>query len=68
MPGSEIVGDSDGSLAAWVKEIDAAEEPGGLDANELAELARLRKEVTDLKMDREVLRKAAAYFARETIR
>ena len=42
--------------------------PGALDPNERAELARLRKENADLKMDREILRKAAAYFARETNR
>ena len=65
---AESLGISDGSLAAWVKEADAADVPGALDANERAELARLRKENADLRMDREVLRKAAAYFARETIR
>ena len=32
--GSESLGISDGSLAAWVKEIDAADEPGALDADE----------------------------------
>jgi transposase len=51
-----------------VKQADAANEPGGLDPGERAELARLRKENQDLRMDREILRKAAAYFARETIR
>jgi transposase len=66
--GAKSLGISDGSLAAWVKEIDAQNEPGALDANERAELARLRKENQDLRMDREILRKAAAYFARETIR
>lgn len=65
---AKSLGISDGSLAAWVKEIDAADEPGALDADERAELARLRKENADLRMDREILRKAAAYFARETIR
>jgi transposase len=39
-----------------------------LDASERAELARLRKQVTDLRMDREILRKAAAYFAQEAKR
>lgn len=62
------LGISDGSLAAWVKAADAAEEPGALDADERAELARLRREVKDLRQDREILRKAAAYFAKETIR
>ena len=51
-----------------MKAADAAEEPGALDADERAELARLRKEVKDLRQDREILRKAAAYFAKETIR
>ena len=49
---AESLGISDGSLAAWVKEIDAADELGALDANERAELARLRKENQDLRMDR----------------
>ena len=57
---AESLGISDGSLAAWVKEADAADEPGALDANGRAELARLRKENAELRMDREVLRKAAA--------
>jgi transposase len=41
---------------------------GALDAGERAELQRLRRAVKDLRMDREILRKAAAYFAQETIR
>ena len=62
------LGISDGSLAAWVKAARDAEKPGALDADEHAEVARLRKENRELKMDREILRKAAAYFARETNR
>ena len=65
---AESLGISDGSLAAWVKEADAADEPGALDANERAERARLRKENAELRMDREILRKADAYFAKETTR
>jgi len=63
---AKSLGISDGSLAAWVKAVKAAEVPGALDANERAELERLRKENKDLRMDREILRKAAAYFAKET--
>ena len=65
---AKSLGISDGSLAAWVKAVEAAEAPGGLDADEKAELERLRRENKDLRMDREILRKAAAYFARETFK
>jgi len=65
---AKSLGISDGSLASWVKAVEADEVPGALDADERAELERLRKENKDLRMDREILRKAAAYFARETNR
>lgn len=65
---ADDLGISDGSLAAWVREFDARDEPGALSANERAELERLRRENADLKLDREILRKAAAYFAKETTR
>ncbi len=32
-----------------------------------AEIARLRKEVAKLKMERDILKKAAAYFAKESM-
>lgn len=60
------------TLGAWVRK--AREEqtldalPGALSEHERLELKRLRKEVADLKVEREILRKAAAYFAKETIR
>ncbi len=65
---AKSLGISDGSLASWVKEADAASVAGALDPAERAELARLRKENAELRSDREILRKAAAYFARETTR
>lgn len=33
---------------------------------EQAEIARLRKELTKLRMERDILKKAAAYFAKES--
>ena len=39
--------------------------PGALDAGERAELDRLRVEVSELRMDREFLKKAAAFFVSE---
>jgi len=34
---------------------------------EQMEVARLRREVAELKMEREILKKAAAYFAKESL-
>jgi transposase len=62
------LGISDGSLAGWVKVAERDQAPGALDVSERAELDRLRTENKDLRMDREILRKAAAYFAQETKR
>ena len=39
--------------------------PPALDTDERAELERLRREVVELRMDREFLKKAAAFFAAE---
>ena len=64
----EDLGISDVTLRDWVKqaERDAGRRPDGLSIDEREELARLRRENQTLRMEREVLKKAAAFFARET--
>lgn len=55
-------------LGRWVKqaEIDAGKgPPGALTSAEKEELTRLRKENRRLKMEREILKKAAVFFAKE---
>lgn len=57
-------------LRKWVREValDPQEAfPGkGVMKPEQAEIDRLRKEVAKLKMERDILKKAAAYFAKES--
>ena len=66
------LGINEGTLGNWVKADREARErsadPAALTESERDELRRLRREVAELQLEREILRKAAAYFARETIR
>jgi transposase len=55
------------SVELWVKRARADRDGGksGLTSDERIELVRLRKENRELKMQREILKKAAAFFAKE---
>ena len=52
----------------WVKQsdLDAGVRSDGLTSTERAELRTLRREVKQLRVEREILKKAAAWFAQET--
>jgi transposase len=55
-------------LGQWVERARAdrgVSKRGTLTSDEREELARLRKENRELRMDREILKKAAAFFAKE---
>jgi transposase len=61
------LGISDVTLRNWLKEENASrgERQGGLSSDEREELQRLRDGNATLRMEREIFRKAAVFFARE---
>ena len=56
------------TIRNWVRQIDRDEgrRHDGLTTADSEELRRLRREVKRLRMEREILKRAAAWFARET--
>jgi transposase len=66
------LGVNETTLRNWVADHLAEEarqaDPLAVSVSEFEELRRLRREVAELRTEREILRKAAAYFAQETIR
>jgi transposase len=61
------LGINEATLGRWVNSFKAGQDvgDGALSETERAELARLRKENSELKMDRAFLKKASLFFAQE---
>jgi len=59
---------SEQTIRNWIKQadLDSGRRADGLPTAERDEVRRLRREVRQLKLEREILKKAAAWFARET--
>jgi len=70
-PVSELANDlgiSDSCLRGWLKQADIDEgRRGGTSSADHDELVALRREVRVMRMENEILKRAAAYFARENV-
>jgi transposase len=64
---SRDLGVSDQTLRNWVRqaELDSGRRHDGLTTNERDELRRLRAENRTLRMERDLLKKAAVFFAKD---
>lgn len=62
---AERLGTTTHSLYAWLKKYNEPQPRQTAQADEQAEIARLKAELRRVTEERDILKKAAAYFARE---
>ena len=60
---ASALGISDKTLQVWVRKV-RDQNVGGLSDDERAELKQLRREVKELRTEKEILKKASAFFAK----
>jgi transposase-like protein len=64
---ADDLGIAESCLRNWMRQADIDDgRRAGLNGDERAELVQLRRELRTAKMEIEILKRAAAYFARET--
>jgi len=56
---------SENNLRRWKKDLEQEASGARLNPEERAELSRLRRENKELRMEKEILKKASAFFAKE---
>ena len=62
---AKSLGISDNLLYGWKTKLEEQQAGDKLSESEREELKRLRKEVKNLRMEKEILKKASAFFAKE---
>jgi transposase len=62
---AKSLGINENLIRRWKQEFQKQENGETLSSDEREELNRLRKEVRELRLEKEILKKASAYFAKE---
>jgi len=62
---AESVGVKTSLVYSWKDKVESEKAALSLDSSEREELKRLRKEIKELRLEKEILKKASAFFAKE---
>lgn len=63
---ADELGIYDSSLGNWVRDANESDDDDELNPDERSELAELRKEVVRLRMERDLLKRATAFWVKES--